>query len=281
MTKRSHNKKRNVGIIYEQLVLKLSKALVENDKKTFEATKKIIKEHFKKTSELYREYRLINSLATVNIRETSVVPAILDETRKAVWKINNRRLNTEKSRLIRAINENFGKSFYSTKVSNYRNLATIDILLSEYKKGKDADHSTILEFSDKVTGILLSEKKSSNIEEMKDPQVNNLVVKLMNEKFNKSYSKNLQSDQLKIIQEWTTNGDTPSLRSMIKASKIMALNHIKEYKANCENSFLGSNIDRVKLQIESIEVGENIADSDIVKAMTLQEIIKELSGDEK
>ena len=31
MTKKSHNKKRNVGIIYEQLVLKLSKALVEND----------------------------------------------------------------------------------------------------------------------------------------------------------------------------------------------------------------------------------------------------------
>ena len=48
MTKKSHNKKRNVGIIYEQLVFRLSKALVENDKKTFEDTKTLIKRYFKK-----------------------------------------------------------------------------------------------------------------------------------------------------------------------------------------------------------------------------------------
>ena len=46
--KKSHNKKRNVGIIYEQLVLKLSQALVENDKKTFRETKDIIKKFFAK-----------------------------------------------------------------------------------------------------------------------------------------------------------------------------------------------------------------------------------------
>ena len=80
MTKRSHNKKRNVGIIYEQLVYKLSKALVENDKKTFADTKSILKKYFKKGTELYKEYRLVNSLVSVQITEPSVIPAILEET---------------------------------------------------------------------------------------------------------------------------------------------------------------------------------------------------------
>ena len=80
MTKKSHNKKRNVGIIYEQLVLKLSKALVENDKKTFQDTKTIIKKFFKKNTELYKEYRLLNSLVETQISERSVIPTILEET---------------------------------------------------------------------------------------------------------------------------------------------------------------------------------------------------------
>lgn len=279
MTKRSHNKKRNVGIIYEQLVLRMSKALVENDKKTFSITKNLIKTHFKKSSELYREYRLINSLATVNIKETSVVPAILDETRKATWKINSRKLENEKSKLIRSINENFGKSFYSTHISNYRELATIDILLKEYRKGKNADHSTILEFSDKVTGILLSEKKTTNVDSLKDPKINNLVVKIMNEKYSKSYSKNLQKDQVELINEWTSNGDTPKIRAMLQSSKIMALSHIEDYKNKCDNSFLNSNINEVKLKVESVKLDKTLTDSDIVKAMTMQEIISELSGE--
>ena len=279
MTKRSHNKKRNVGIIYEQLVLKMSKALVENDKKTFSATKNLIKSHFKKSSELYREYKLINSLATVVITESSVVPAILDETRKATWKINSRKLKVEKSKLIRSINENFGKSFYSTRIPNYRDLATIDILLKEYRKGSDADHSTILEFSDKVTGILLSEKQKVDINTMKTPDVNNLVVKIMNEKYSKSYSKTIQRDQAELINEWTVNGDTPKLRTMLKSSKVTALNHISDYKNKCDNSFLSNNIDKVKLKIESAYFGKVLTDADILKAMTMQEIVFELSGE--
>ena len=41
-----HNKKRNVGIIYEQLLLTLSKALVENNTNRVSIIKKIINDHF-------------------------------------------------------------------------------------------------------------------------------------------------------------------------------------------------------------------------------------------
>ena len=279
MSKKSHNKKRNVGIIYEQLVLRLSKALVENDKKTFNETRHILKKHFKKGSELYKEHRLVNSLADIQITQESVVPAILEETKKATWRINKRKLDLEKSRLIRTINEVYGKSFYSTRVKNYRDLATIDLLLSEYKKGPDSDYTSILEYSDKVTKILLREKTSKQLDEMKSPQINSLVVKLMREKFTKAYSKNLSEDQLKLVNEWIVNGQSPALASELSATRLMCVEAIANYRQNCGNEVLSENLEQVYKNIKETNFQEEISESDILKAMPMHEIISELSGD--
>ena len=280
MTKKSHNKKRNVGIIYEQLVLKLSKALVENDKKTFHDTKTIIKKFFKKNSELYKEYRLLNSLVETEIKEKAVIPTILDETKKATYRINKRRLDLEKSRLIRSINETFGKSFYATRVSNYRDLATVDLLLNEMKKGSEADPRTILEYSDKVTNILLRPKQNSNISEMKNPEINSLVVKLMREKFNKSYSKNLSSNQMNLISEWIINGSSPSLVSELKGTQTLCNEAIRSYTQQCDNKFVLGNLSEVAESISSVNFNDPITETHIIKAMTMHEIIDELSGEE-
>ena len=50
--KRSHNKKRNVGIIYEQLIGTVAKGLVESDKIVSNEARKIIKKYFKPGTEL-------------------------------------------------------------------------------------------------------------------------------------------------------------------------------------------------------------------------------------
>jgi hypothetical protein len=41
-----HNKKRNIGIIYEQIIQFVCKKIMENDEVTSEKAIKIIKEHF-------------------------------------------------------------------------------------------------------------------------------------------------------------------------------------------------------------------------------------------
>lgn len=280
MTKKSHNKKRNVGIIYEQLVFKLSKALVENDKKTFQDTKAIIKKFFKNDTELYKEYRLLNSLVETEIKEKAIIPTILEETKKATYRINTRRLNLEKSRLIRAINETFGKSFYSTRVSNYRDLATVDMLLTEYKNGTSCNQKALLEYSDKVTSILLREKTRKNIEDMKNPEINTLVVKIMREKFNKSYSKNLSTPQMNLISEWIINGSSDTLVSELKGTQNICTDAIKNYKLRCDNSFVLGNLSEVETSIKSINFEMPLTETHIIKAMTMHEIINELSGDE-
>lgn len=280
--KKSHNKKRNVGIIYEQLVLKLSQALVENDKKTFTDTKQIIKKFFAKKTELYKEHRLLNSLAITNITNPSVIPSILTETKRASYRINERKLEYEKSKLIRKINETFGKSFYSTRVSNYTDLASIQTLINEYREAGNADPQVLAEYSSKITDILLREKRAKNLEEMKNTEVNSLVVKIMNEKFNKSYSRTLTSDQIKILNDWVLSEGTVNsqLINELKTVRVQALDEIQNYRNVCENNILSEKIKSVEENITNTVFPEVLGEEHIIKAMTMIQIISELSGED-
>ena len=58
-----HNKKRNVGLIYELLLRHLSSRIIVNDKKGAKIATAILEKHFSKGSELYKEFRLFNALA--------------------------------------------------------------------------------------------------------------------------------------------------------------------------------------------------------------------------
>ena len=57
MTNRSHNKKRNVGIIYEQLLATAARGIVESNTKTTSKAKKLISRFYNEDTEIYREHR--------------------------------------------------------------------------------------------------------------------------------------------------------------------------------------------------------------------------------
>ena len=57
---KSHNKKRNVGLLYEFLVSVISRSLVDGDKKKSAQALKIIRKHFKRrTDGVINEFRKI------------------------------------------------------------------------------------------------------------------------------------------------------------------------------------------------------------------------------
>ena len=61
-----HNKKRNVGLIYELLIRRLSRAVVEQDNSKIRTVKQIINTRFKPGTELYKEFRLFNAITSTN-----------------------------------------------------------------------------------------------------------------------------------------------------------------------------------------------------------------------
>jgi len=278
MAKRSHNKKRNVGIIYEQLVLKLSEALIENNDTEFRKIKKILKRNYSKESELYKEFRLLNSLAVTNIKADSLATRILGETRNAARRIKSKRLSLERSRLIKEINHSLGPDFYKTKISNYRNLATIQRLLDEYRKWDAADPKFLNEYENKVHAILLENKEVKNLEEMKDPEVNPLVLKIMTDKFNSLYSEELTTRQIAILKEWSFNKGSEKLGKMCKAVQVSAITEITKFQSENDNKVIDAKIADVLSEIKEVSF-ENLNDDLVSKALIMCRIKDELGGE--
>ena len=101
--KKSHNKKRNVGIIYEQLILTVSRGIVKNNPVLVEKAKRVIKKHFVPGTELYKEFRLFNALVNTEISSKNKAVLVIENAKKDVLSIDNKKLNREKSMLIKEI----------------------------------------------------------------------------------------------------------------------------------------------------------------------------------
>ena len=83
----NHNKKRNVGIVYELLLRSVSAYLIEGEKEKAQTALDIISRRFSKDTELFKEFRLFNALAKTRVTDSAVSAVILTETKAAARKI--------------------------------------------------------------------------------------------------------------------------------------------------------------------------------------------------
>ncbi len=280
MSKRSHNKKRNVGIIYEQLMTVISRALVENDKNTALKAKQLVKRFFKPDTELYREHRLFNALAVTRLEDGSLATRILDEAKHASRSHNRNQLDREKSRLIREINRSLGQNFYKVRVKNYTDYATIQTLLNEWRSYSTNDMTRLMEYEKRAHNMLLRPKEKIVLEEQIDPEISSLVVRIMTEKFNNKFKDSLSDDQKTLIKEYvfSQSGDTSRFESTLSSIRRKTLSELKSFRQECENSVVSSKIDSVVVALNEIKVSE-INDQTMARFLTLCQLQKELRGE--
>ena len=135
----SHNKKRNVGLIYEQLIRYASKCILEGRTERAEIAMQILKEHFRPGTELYKEFRLFNALIQTTVPTEALALRVLEEARKAATTHDSGRLDTEKSALIRNINKRIDfPGFFDMRIPEYRKLATVQTLLNDWRSTDSA-----------------------------------------------------------------------------------------------------------------------------------------------
>lgn len=282
MTK--HNKKRNIGIIYELLLRQISNDLIENNIKRVKKVTAIIENHFHKNATLYKEFRLVNALAKSNVKNTEVAAAILTEAKNASRRLEESKINDAKSKLIKDINYQINdKMFYHRKIPNYVDYANIHSLISEWKKRDDSNLKNTVMLEGKIIDILLKEKiendvynEKTNIDASKS---NKLVVKLMTEKINNKYS-NMTPDQKEIIKNYAlySENDKVKLISFLKERKETCLKSIDVFEKENDNKFVGKKINAVKEKINNLNEND-ISDMSIIKFMTIANLIKEIKGE--
>tara|TARA_Y100000593_G_C4270224_1_gene316994 strand:+ start:336 stop:1202 length:867 start_codon:yes stop_codon:yes gene_type:complete len=285
MTK--HNKKRNIGIMYELLLRHISAKLIEGDKKAAEVATKIIEKRFSKDKELYKEFRLFNALAKTSVQNTEVAAAILTEAKNAARRFNNNLLEKEKSLLIRDINYKIkDKTFYYRSVPDYREYANIHNMIKEWQKKDMSDLKSMVILEQKALNHLMAEKNKENNNNSNDidaKKSNILVEKIMSEKINKKYSE-FSISQRQILQKYalySNNQNThEKLRKFLLESKKIALNTLENFSNLNNNEYLAKKISLVENKIKDLDV-TILNDKTVTKFLTLTKLVDEINSGEK
>jgi len=281
-----HNKKRNTGLLYEFLVHTISKSLVDNDKKKSSKALKIIKAHFKPGTELYKEFRLINSIIKTTVSSEAVAASILGEAKSAARTHNIQELDREKSLLIRSINHQLNdEDFYDQHVSEYRTFATLQNLLNDWRL-KSPDLSRLAGYEDQIVRWLTMPKDVESNEQLVSeslPGSGRLLMKIMMKKLGEKYDDSLTLEQKSLIKAYAfsaANEDNKTVLLKLREIRENLLSSIDSYVSSNLNQekYLTNKLNEVKSQIIS-EVS-TVNDDVVAEYMLYIKLIDELSGGE-
>ena len=275
MTK--HNKKRNVGIIYELFTRHITNLVIEGKKKEVKKATKILERRFKKDTELYKEFRLFNALVNASVSSQDKAVIVVENAKKEILRIDNKKLNQEKSKLIKEINyELKDKDFYYRSIPYYREYANLQNLFNEWRKKDQSNLKNLIEKEEKAISWLLCEKKVIEETSTDASSTNSLVFNIMNEKINKKYV-SLTKDQKQIIRNYAlySDSDQERFKSFLVENKTKALKEIENFKIACDNQIILEKIDNVKNKIQSLNVKPK-NDHEIIKFLTVSSLINEL-----
>lgn len=288
-----HNKKRNVGLLVEFLSLHMSVCLVEQRVDDSNKAKKIWRKYFSKGSELYKEYSVFNSLYTANLSNREIAIRLLERSKAQCEKINVQKLDAEKTALIKECNENLNDSnFYNRPVRDYKNIATIQILINSYSGKNPLGLRETVELEDKVVDHILNKKKvpnkslSESVLRLRTDDVDTLVVKIMQEKFEEKYKKVLSEEQQKIVSLYSfSEKDEAAKKNLLEVFQNIrhkTYQKIQQELKESKDSLLNNKLNHIKGLIEecSRETPENLVrENGVVLHMTFSKLHEELKGE--
>jgi hypothetical protein len=286
MTAKSHNKKRNSLLIYEFLVRTISRSLIEDDKKKSAAALKILRRHFKLGTELYKEFRLMNALAKTTVSSDHVAASILKEAKSASATFDVKKLDREKSILIRNINHVINdENFYDQQVKEYRTFATIQTLINEWRSN-DKNLHKVAQFEDSLMKHLVTERTDAEDETISEDTSGSarLLMKVMTKKLNEKYEGVLNDQQKSLVKAYaysTASDDMTSIRMKLEEVKGDLLALIEEYKASMSspNDYLKNKLTETKQTLLEERL-DSVDDSTVTRFMLYSRLKDELESKE-
>ncbi|MCK9596374.1 hypothetical protein M0R19_04280 [Candidatus Pacearchaeota archaeon] len=232
----------------------------------------IIKEFFKKGTVLNKDLSLYRVLIESKGLTNNVANRVLLEIKKEKEFVNRKDLYKQQSKLIKKINTLFGPELFENFVSNYKEMATICLILNES-----------LEISDKV---MLEEKiiKNMLVEAEKEKEIvpiDNIVFKTFLKKFNEEYSL-LHEEQKDLLKRYVLafEGENSDIDL-----KIFLNEEIKRLKEELSKLILLEEISKDNILVEKTkQVINNLTDSNkkkidknfIQEVLKIQELVREI-----
>ena len=274
-----HSKFKNTGLLFELLTRQItSDILNERDSKSSE----ILKKHFNRNSELFKEQRLFSALLDSRFKTRSRADKMVETTIKAFsTNINTKKLNREKYEIIKSIKENFDVSdFFKNRIPNYKLMASVhNILTKNYSNPVNYDrcYETIVEnmtkSTKKVEEKLVSELKNEN----KDLRA--LAYKILVERFNKKYSGTLNTDQRGVLREYINCiSNTTSLNDFISSKFKHVLSEIKTLYPQIDSKVVKIKLKECVTLLNKTSISQKNIESNVLKLMRFYQLVSEVKS---
>lgn len=283
----THQKKRNTGLLYEFLVHYISEQLVQGNREKYAKAVKILKNSFRKNSELIKEFKLMRALLNASVSQ-HVVAEIMVEAKNIAKSIDTRKLDKEKSFLIKNINYHLNENscFYDVDVNNYKMYATTQVLFNLWRDER-ADLGSVGQFSTKLVEHMTShapliEKENVMGIEAESPGSTRLLMKIMSQKLNEKYNGILNNDQKSLIRAFafsaSSNDKEATLRKLVEI-KQNVIKNINQYLVETNSDMLKQKLNSTRDKVLAEQV-ENFDEAQVIRFLSYLKLNEELSKDE-
>jgi hypothetical protein len=188
-----HNKKRNTAFLYEALIREIVKQTLKKDVVMRNKIINTLKESFSPKKELGKELLLFKTLLETRGVSIRIGEKLIQETKKEYKKLDEKKVFSEQSTLIKKINKEISRNVFSNFVPNYKDIANLSQMFGEDVGVK---HRVVLE--ERVLSVVSSDLPK----EIKNDKINNLVVNKFIGRYNNHYKKELIESQKQLLNKY-------------------------------------------------------------------------------
>jgi hypothetical protein len=273
-----HSKFKNGGLLFELLTRQITSDVLNGSSSS--PSTKIVKQYFKKNTELYKEAKIFNVLQQTKIKSSDHAKHLIETTIKSYNKtVNQAKLRKEKYALIKTIKESFDMdSFFKVRIPNYKILASIyNVLTEDYTDPEKSSKSyyTVLEHISSVK----KEKQDQTLIELKkqNKDLRLLAYQILVEKFNKKYN-NLSLEQKKVLREYINSvSSTGTLKTFLESQFKNVLFELKKYYSSIDNKVIKIKIKECVKLVNETKIAKPKT-SHVLKLMRFYQLVSEIKN---
>ena len=268
---KGHNKKRNVGLIYEQVTNKAAEAMIQGQPDLARQYAQFLKKHVAPGSELLKEFRLFNAILDTSGVSEKVADRVLELARESTNAINFKQLDREKGTFINEANRMFGKgTLFSTHVKNFRALATVQSLMNEWRNPGTLSLNHTVQYESQLREFMMLKSSPDSMQVIEN--IDDISVRMFHKRFDETYNDKFISSQRDFLCDLTFK-DTDDIVNIIASSKQKVLGLLLDHHATESNTLLREKYDSVFQSISEMDPKDEKAPA---RQLTILQLIDEL-----
>lgn len=278
-----HSKIRNTGILYELLMRQVSTDVLAGKNNSNALT--MIKEHFGKGSEIYKELELYQTLLNIRFKSEHKANALVDAVISARKRLDEKKIRKQKYGMIKEIQRSYDvDAFFKSDVANYRILASIYKLFEDATSQEPYNPSDVLRakttltehISGKVKSQILEKSKAIAEYEKQPEDIRLLTTKILVDKFNQKYS-SLSPQQKSLLKEYINN-TAGSLKKFIELQTPQMKKELVTLAKTVDDKVTKIKLTEVVKQIDTLYKGREVKDEQVSAMLNYYELISELKN---